>query len=348
MSGTVAGVDATEVHRRATVVNALVGSTAVPSSFDAPFDLPEPILAGGVTAASLTVSLSGGFAENVRTIAYIRAAVERHPQATLATSVEEIHAAKRDGLAAILLNFQNGTPIEDDLDHVGVFHQLGIRVFQLTYQRRNLIADGCGEPGDAGLSLFGRKVVAELNRVGMTIDLSHVGHRATMETIELSERPVSFTHVNMHAFNPIPRNKTDEQIKAVAERGGVIGINAIARLITADGPKHGATLDQYLDQVDHVVELTGGTDHVGIGLDINEGMTAESFAERRRGFLAQYPEIGGDFPFEHYYVSELFSMASMPRITEGLLRRGYAEADVEQVLGGNFLRLFADTWTPAA
>jgi membrane dipeptidase len=348
MTGAVANVDAPEVHRRATVVNALVGSTSVPSSFDAPFELPEPMLAGGITAASLTVSLSGGFAENVRKIAYIRSAIDRNPRAVLATSVEEIRAAKRDGRAAILLNFQNGTPIEDDLDHIGAFHQLGIRVFQLTYQRRNLIADGCGEPADAGLSIFGRSVVAELNRVGMTIDLSHVGHRATMETIEASERPVSFTHVNMHAFNPIPRNKTDEQIKAVAAGGGVIGINAIARLITAEGPARGATMDDYLDQIDHVVELTGGTDHVGIGLDVNEGMTPESFAERRQGFLKQYPEIGGDFPFEHYYVRELFSMASMPLITEGLLKRGYSDEDVEKVLGENFLRLFQETWSPAA
>jgi membrane dipeptidase len=347
MTGAVTTAAATEVHARATIVNALVGSTSVPSSFDAPFDLPEPMLAGGITAASLTVSLSGGFAENVRKIGYIRAAIERHPQATLATTVAEIRQAKRDGSAAILLNFQNGTPIEDDLDNLGHFRQLGIRVFQLTYQRRNLIADGCGEPADAGLSIFGRAVVAELNRIGMTIDLSHVGHRATMETIEASSAPVSFTHVNMHAFNPIPRNKTDEQIKAVAAGGGVIGINAIARLISPDGPKEGATLDQYLDQIDHVVELAG-IDHVGIGLDVNEGMTAESFAERRKGFLRQYPEIGGDFPFEHYYVRELFSMASLPVVTEGLLRRGYDEADVEKVLGGNFLRLFEQTWAPAA
>jgi membrane dipeptidase len=339
---------AAELHRRATVVNALVGSTAMPSSFDAAFDLPEPILAGGITAASLTLSLKGGFAENVRRIAYVRAAIDRHPRATLATTLDEIHAAKRDGIAAILLNFQNGTPIEDDLDNIDAFHQLGVRIFQLTYQRRNLIADGCGEPADAGLSLFGRQVVARLNDVGMTIDLSHVGYRATMETIEASTRPVSFTHVNMHAFNPIPRNKTDEQIVAVADRGGVIGINAIARLITADGPAKGATLDQYLDQIDHVVQLTGGSDHVGIGLDVNEGLTPEKFAERRKGFLREYPEIGGDFPLEHYYVRELFSMASMPRITEGLLERGYADADVEKILGGNFLRLFDETWRAAA
>ncbi len=347
MSG-VSSTQATELHRRATVVNALVGSTAMPSSFDASFELPAPILQGGITAASLTLSLSGGLAENVRRIAYVRAAIDRHPQATLATSLDEIRAAKRDGLAAILLNFQNGTPIEDDLGNIDLFHQLGVRIFQLTYQRRNLIADGCGEPADAGLSIFGRQVVERLNDVGLTIDLSHVGYRATMETIEASTRPVAFTHVNMHAFNPIPRNKTDEQIRAVAARGGVVGINAIARLITADGPAKGATLEQYLDQIDHVVELTGDADHVGIGLDINEGLTPESFAERRKGFLRQYPEIGGDFPLEHYYVRELFSMASMPRITEGLLSRRYTDADVEKILGGNFLRLFGETWVTAA
>jgi membrane dipeptidase len=175
-----------------------------------------------------------------------------------------------------------------------------------------------------------------------------VGARATRETIEASERPVAFTHVNLHAYHPVPRNKTDEEIRALAARGGVLGINAVARLLSPHGRERGATLDEFLDQIDLVAELVG-PQHVGLGLDINEGMTEESFLARRKGFLAKYPELrfGGDFAFEHYYVTGLSTMANMRSITAGLLGRGWAQDDVIGVLGGNFMRLLGTVWDAA-
>ncbi len=223
--------------------------------------------------------------------------------------------------------------------------RLGLRICQLTYQRRNLAADGAGEPANAGLSLFGRELVAALNRNGVLIDLSHTGSRSTLETIELSEAPVAVTHACLQRFNPVPRNKSDEEIKALAARGGVFGMNAIARLLSPTGGQEGATIAQFVDQIDYLVELVG-VDHVGLGLDISEGLTPELFEQRRKGFLTDFPELrlGGDFPYEHYYVFGLQSMASMRLITETLVERGYGDDDVLKILGGNFVRLFGEVW----
>jgi membrane dipeptidase len=259
--------------------------------------------------------------------------------------VEDLEAAKREGGAAIILGFQNSDPIEGSLAYLDLFHRLGVRIVQLTYQRRNLAADGGGEPANGGLSLFGRDLVAELNKLGILIDLSHTGERSTLEAIELSEAPVAITHSCLRHFNPVPRNASDDVIKALAARGGVFGMNAIARLISPKGRQEGATVEQFVDGIDYVVELVG-IDHVGIGLDINEGLTPELFEERRKGFLTEFPELrmGGDFPFEHYYAFGLTSMANVALITDALVRRGYDDSDVLKILGGNFVRLFGEVW----
>jgi membrane dipeptidase len=189
--------------------------------------------------------------------------------------------------------------------------------------------------------------VAELNEAGVLIDLSHTGRRSTLEAIEASAVPVAITHACVHALTPHVRNKRDDVILALAERGGVFGVNAVARLVSPYGLARGARLSDLLDHVDYLVQLVG-IDHVGLGLDISEGMTAEDFAARRTSFLAEYPELGGDFAFEHYYTDGLSSMAGMPTITDGLVERGYTEDDVLKVVGGNFLRVFAEAWGPAA
>ena len=298
---------ADELHAGATIVNGLVGSMSMPTTADAAFPLPAMMREGGVTAANLTVSLSDGFVQTCTTIAHLLRAIDAQDGVRLVRTVDDIAAAKAEGGAGVIIGFQNSDPIEGNLEFLDVLARLGLRVCQLTYQRRNLAADGAGEAANAGLSLFGRPLVGELNRLGILIDLSHTGSRSTLEAIELSEAPVSVTHACLQAFNPVPRNKTDEEIRALAARGGVIGMNAIARLISPTGGQEGATIAQFVDQIDYLVDLVG-VDHVGIGLDISEGMTPDFRA--RKGFLTQFPELGGDFPFEHYYVFGLESMAS--------------------------------------
>jgi membrane dipeptidase len=341
---------ARELHDRALVVNGLASAQVMPRAGEVPFDVPPAMREGGVTAVNFTVSYDDrdDFGVAAAEVAHVLRAIEETEATRLALTVDDIRAAKEAGEAAIVLGFQNANGIEDQLPYLEVFHRLGLRVLQLTYQRRNLLADGCGETANGGLSTFGRQVVGELNRLGILIDLSHTGERSTLETIELSAAPVAITHACLQKFNPIPRNKTEEEVKALAARGGVFGMNSIARFVSPKGREHGATIEQFVDQIDHLVELVG-PDHVGIGLDINEGLTPELFEARRQGFLKQYSEIaGGDFPFEHYYVFGLTSMANARLITETLVDRGYGDDDVLGILGGNFLRLFEEAWRPVS
>lgn len=339
---------ASELHRQALVVNGLAGGkVAMPASAASEFLLPAIMREGGVTAANLTVSYRDGFAVTMRNLSYLlRAIDESGGAARVAYTADDLRAAKADGTAAVIIGFQNSDPIEGSLEYLDILHRLGLRIVQLTYQRRNLVADGCGEPADAGLSVFGRSLVGELNRLGILIDLSHTGVRSTLETIELSRAPVSFTHACVYEKNPMRRNKTDEEIRALVARGGVMGINAVARLISPHGKERGTTMAEFVDQMDYVVELVG-VDHVGIGLDISEGMTPEDFETRKVTFLAQFPELGGEFAFEHYYTTGLDSMAKASAITEGLVDRGYSDEDVLKIMGGNFVRLFEHVWTGA-
>ena len=145
----------------------------------------------------------------------------------------------------------------------------------------------------------------------------------------------------MYAINPILRNKQDDQIRELAATGGVMGITSISRLLTEEGRLHGTDLDDVLDQIEYVAGLVG-VDHVGVGLDIAEGMTEEDFLVRRKTFLAKFPELkfGGDFPFEHYFTKGLNSAAHIREITKGLVSRGFTDEDVRKVIGGNFMRVF--------
>lgn len=339
---------AVAVHRRAVIVNMLAGVAQFPTVAAPAFALPAVMRAGGTTAASWSIAgTSEDFRATCAKLAGALAAIDAStdPPARLVRSVADIVEAKERGEAAFVLNVQNADPLDGSLDNLHLLHRLGLRVLQLTYQRRNLVGDGCGEPGPgAGLSLFGRSLVRELNALGVLIDLSHCSDTTTLEAIELSEQPVAFTHVNMRALNPHPRNKPDDQIRLVAEKGGVIGINSVSRMISPRGRVEGASLEQFVEQIEHVVGLTG-IDHVGIGLDRSEDLTEELMEIRRRTFLTRYPELqaGGDFPFETYYARET-SMGEMLPLVRCLLARGWSDEDVEKALGGNWLRLLAEVW----
>ena len=326
-----------EIHNEAIVVNGLAQPGHLHKAYDAMLD-------GGVTATNLTVAANEDFRKGIARLEEALEVMEAHDRSDLLRVVrngEEIRRAKADGVSGVIIGFQNADPIEDELANLRIFHRLGLRILQLTYQRRNRLGDGCGEPDDAGLSIFGRQVIEECNRLGILVDLSHVGYRSTMEAMEASADTTVFSHANVHSINPILRNKQDDQIKALAETGGVMGITSISRLMTERGRLHGTDLGEFLDQVDYVADLVG-IDHVGVGLDIAEGMTEEDFLARRKTFLAKFPELkfGGDFPFEHYFTRGLATAANMRSITAGLVDRGYSAEDVGKVMGGNFMRVF--------
>ena len=222
---------------------------------------------GGVTAINATIATWENFQETLAHIAGWAARFEAYEAELLQVrSVDDIARAKREGRVGVILGFQNASPIENDLGRLALFHQLGVRIIQVTYHERNLLGNGCLERADDGLSNFGLDAVREMNRVGILIDLSHVGERTTLETIEQSEKPVSCTHANTRSYYDVPRNKTDEALKLLAENGGVVGATAITTFLRTGTE---STLEDYVDAIDYVVDLIG-IDHVGIGTDFTQ------------------------------------------------------------------------------
>jgi membrane dipeptidase len=262
-------------------------------------------------------------------------------------SASDIGRASDEGRVGVILGLQDGRPLEDRIEYAQVLHAMGVRIIQLTYNRRNLIGDGCLEPGNAGLSRFGAAAVKEMNRLGILIDLSHCGVRTTMEAIDVSEAPVAITHANPSTFSPSPRNKPDDVLRALAGRGGVIGLTTFSPLV-ARTASAAPTLDDFVQLVDHAVNLVG-VDHVGIGTDHTDGVFDPAKFDKEWGWRAPlYRDLsefmGPWYRYETKNVVGLESAADWGNLTEALLRRGYGEIDMQKILGGNFLRLFGRVW----
>jgi len=232
-------------------------------------------------------------------------------------TVDDIVEAKEKDKLAVILQFQNSLPIEHDLRLLEVWYKLGIRIMQLTYNPRNLVGDGCYEKTNCGLSEFGQKVVEEMNRIGLVIDLSHVAPKSANEAIELSKDPVIFSHSNAKALADVNRNITDDQIKAVAEKDGVIGIGTPSFIVKKDGEKTGTSVIDFVNQIDYMVKLVGA-DYVGIGTDYTEGRGPPNFCFK--------------------------SITDLVDVAAELLERGYSDQDFKKIMGENWLRVFKRVW----
>jgi membrane dipeptidase len=251
----------------------------------------------------------------------------------LVTSAADFRQAKQRGELAVGFHFQGGNPIEADLDLIDAFHALGVRVFQLTYNARNFIGDGCLEEANAGLSTFGRKVVRRLDERKIVIDISHVGERTSLEAIDLASGPVVATHANVRAVCDSARNLSDGQIRAVAASGGVIGLCAFPAFVSTSSIP---TLEQMIDHADYISTLVG-PEHVGLGLDfaIEDDDDYDYYGYDPR----YYPRPPWTWPTG---LGGFFRDA--PNITAALKRRGYTDDEVRGILGENFLRVFAQVW----
>jgi membrane dipeptidase len=293
----------------------------------------------GVTAVNVTLAIHESQTEAARAIVELDRLVDENSDVALRVrGVEDIDAAHASRRVGLVYGFQNGTPFEDEIGFVSLFARLGIRIVQPAYMTQNAIGCGCLEPVDSGLSAFGRDVVRELNAQGVTIDLSHCGPRTTIDAIEASTRPVLFSHANARRLVDNPRNKTDEQLLALAHTGGVVGAVAFRSFLAP--PTRDALIDDLLDHIDYLVNLLG-VDHVGIGTDFTEGRP-EGFLGRAFGRNAP-PGVTPDWPWLGPRGFE--TVDEFPNVTIGLLDRGYGDADVHKILGENFLRVFKDTWT---
>lgn len=254
----------------------------------------------------------------------------------IGVTADDIRRAKHANRIAVILGLQNTTLIGEHLHLLTILAQLGIRIIQLTYQNRNRVGYGCNEPHDGGLTPFGEHVVTEMNRLGLLIDLSHVGPQTTMDAIDRSSHPCAFTHTCAHALFPHIRNKTDAQLQALADKGGVIGVAAYSPFYHQ---RRRPTLEDYLNQIEYLVDLVG-SDHVGMGLDlVFDRDPAYHAAVKQR-----YPEVVTSYHWDTIYPTGLESITHLPHITQGLVTRGYSNRDIKRILGANFLRLFAHVW----
>ncbi len=310
------------------------------SNWDRP--LFEELRAGGITAVHATIAYWENAAETLRTIAAWRRRFRQHGDLIRpALTGEDIRAAKRAGRTAIVLGFQNCTPIEGDPALVELFHGLGVRLMQLTYNHQTLLGGGCYEPVDSGLTRLGREVVAEMNRVGMIVDLSHSGERTTLEAIETSARPVVISHANPAWFHDVPRNKSDAVLKALAARGGLLGFSIY--------PLHigGAdrTRRQFCDMIRRTVDLMG-IDHVGFGTDSVRGWPDEVLSWMRAG--RQVGPDEGERPSWPRWPDWFATPADFPNLADGLAESGFDDAEIAKIMGGNWLRLFDQGFGPPA
>ncbi|WP_439102032.1 dipeptidase [Congregibacter sp.] len=271
-----------------------------------------------------------------------RKRVENHSeQLMFALQAEDFRRAKDSGRTAVMMNFQNSTMLNGDVDNIDALYALGMRSFQLTYNFRNLVGDGCLERTNAGLSDFGLEVVERMNDTGVLIDLSHCGDQTTLDGIAFSRRPVGITHTICDALRSHPRAKTDEQIRNCAEKGGVIGMVALGYFVGPD-PGGDTTIEHYADHIEHAVNVAG-IEHIGVSTDyppqgISPWATYEEWFVPRTGYFKPSYELR--WP---PWIPALDSTDRYRNLMAVLDRRGWSSKDMERLLGLNWLRLLGDT-----
>jgi membrane dipeptidase len=314
-----------------------------------PRDLAD-VRDSGVTAINVTVNLPGNgpdrFEKTIEMIAAVEREIAAHPDVFIKVlGSAALLQAKLTRRTGIIMGCQDTTMLEGDLQRLQVFHDLGVRICQPTYNRRNLMGDGCMETADGGLSQLGHEFVAEINRLHMVLDLSHAGPRTIAEGIAASAAPVAITHTGCRALVDLPRNTYDRELKALADRGGVAGIYFMPFLL-ASGQPHAGDLIRHLE---HAVNICG-EEHVGLGTDgtIGGAIINDAYIAAARKEHEDRVKAGIAAPGETADVYLLIPEYNDPRrfqhLADDLSRRGWAPGRIEKVLGQNFLRLFADVW----
>ncbi len=334
-------------YARATVIDAQ-GSTGGGQRMTP--EVIAAIRAAGMTAISMTVgrvgSGAGQFHDTVAEVARVAQMCLDHPKLLLLVrTAADLAEAKRSGRLGIICNFQDTSPLEGDLAHVALFRAMGVRVVQLTYNTRNLAGDGAIERADAGLSDYGRRVIAEIEAHKIALDLSHGGARTIAEGIVAATRPVAISHTGCRALNDVPRNVSDATLRAMADKGGVAGIYLMPFLRTSGQPR----ADDLIRHIEHAVNICG-EDHVGIGTDgsLTAQRTDAAAYAAQREFYESRARRGIAAPGEAPDVLNLIPDYTSPRrffdIGRDLAARGHPARRIDKILGGNFARLFGTLW----
>ncbi len=261
----------------------------------------------------------------------------------------DIEAARAAGSVGLIMGWQNLRPVADKLERLHLAHAAGLRIAQLTYNRRNFMGDGCLEAVDSGLSTLGERAVAVMNGLGIAIDLSHVGERACLRACELSTVPVLVTHANAKAVSDAPRNKSDAVIRAVAATGGVIGASIYGPMCWDGNPARAPKIDDFVRHLEHISDIVG-RDHVAIGTDLpvvsdlaKVAHITEMTLARSPAAIAKYAAAFGN-DIRARYLSDCASHGELVRVAAALLERGWSEAEIHGLLGANLLRCLRAIW----
>ncbi|HEU0201251.1 MAG TPA: membrane dipeptidase [Burkholderiaceae bacterium] len=298
----------------------------------------ERCLLGGVNGTNVTFALEENWDKTLFNFEKHLSRIEKNPLTMLCRNAEDLLAAQRRGKLGIVIGTQGASMLGDQLWRLETLVRLGLRFIGLAYTTANAFGDGCGEKRDAGLTYLGEELIELANRLPVIIDLSHCGHRTRAEATALARAPVC-THSNADGLRGNGRNTRDDTVQAMAAKGGVIGVCGLPQSLSDSTP----TLDDLLDHVDHLVQVAGVA-HVGLGMDY-----VESYQEQKNivappsvvTWRTRRPDIFGPlsaFGRQSYPIG-VESVRKLPNLTQGLLDRGYSEADTAAILGGNWLRV---------
>ena len=349
--------------RRPLIVNALGGienpNLGLASQGGGPADTDAPDIdaraiadakASGLTAVNITLGYVAGpedpYAYTLKTIAEWDAILKAHPGSLLKVDrAADILRARDEGRIGIIYGFQNAVQIGTDLGRVDEFGRRGVRVIQLTYNPANPLGDGSMAPENRGLTPFGLEVVARLNRQRIMVDLSHSGEHTCLDAIAASKAPISINHTGCRALADLPRNKTDAELRGVAEKGGFVGIFFMP-FLNVSGHAHA---EDVVAHIDHAVSVCG-EDHVGIGTDGSvtaiddlaayQASLAREVAERAKAGIGAKGERADTYPF----VVDLRGVEQFRKLATLLRAKGYSERRIEKILGLNFVRFARDVW----
>jgi len=307
-------------------------------------------VASGMTAVNATIGYTAGpmdpFEHSVREIAIWNQLIQSHPDQLLKVwSTEDIRRAKREGKVGIIMGFQNAAMMGEDATRVDIFAGLGVKIIQLTYNPRNQLGDGSIEKENRGLTAFGHEVVERLNAARTLVDLSHSGEQTCLDAIRASKDPIAITHTGCRALSDVPRNKTDEELRLLADKGGMVGIYFMPFLKEDSFPD---AMD-VVRHIEHAVQICG-EDHVGIGTDGTttqvddlEGYRAvinKEVEQRQKAGISAPGEKPGVVPF----IPDLQGPGQFQKLADLLHQRGHSSGRIEKILGQNFLRLMGDVW----
>ncbi|MGO1297150.1 MAG: dipeptidase [Vibrio sp.] len=323
-------MNATDLHDDAIVIDGLVIAKWQRELF-------EDMRKGGITAANCTVSVWEGFQNTVDNIVAMNALLDENSDLVLKVRhTDDIRRAKQQGKTGVMMGFQNAHAFEDQLGYVQIFKDLGVGVVQMCYNTQNLVGTGCYER-DGGLSGFGHEVVAEMNNVGMMCDLSHVGAHTSKEVILASKKPVCYSHCLPSGLKDHPRNKSDEDLKFIADHGGFVGVTMFAPFL-----KNGihSTVDDYVEAISYIYNLVG-EDQIGIGTDFTQGQGQPFFEwlTHDKGYARRLTNFG-----EIINPEGIRTLGDFPNLTEALLRHGFKEPQVRKIMGENWLRVLGEVW----